>query len=81
MVWYTDGLTEASDRDAKEFGTGRLLDSVRRHSAGSAREICEQLWQDVAAFTQRDSLSDDLTLMVIKMKSASEVVVFPAFSD
>jgi serine phosphatase RsbU (regulator of sigma subunit) len=81
MVWYTDGLTEASDRDAKEFGTVRLLESVRLHSGGSAREICEQLWLDVAAFTQRDSLSDDLTLMVIKMKSASEAAVFPAFSD
>src|SRR5258708_5506607 len=81
MVWYTDGLTEASDRDAKEFGAVRLLESVRLRSGSSARVICEQLWLDVAALTQRDSLSDDLTLMVIKMKSASEAVVFPAFSD
>jgi serine phosphatase RsbU (regulator of sigma subunit) len=81
MVWYTDGLTEASNRDAKEFGTVRLLESVRLHSAGSAREICEQLWLDVAAFTRRDSLSDDLTLMVIKMKNASEQIEFPAFSN
>ena len=81
MVWYTDGLTEASNRNAKEFGTGRLLESVRLHSGDTAREICEQLWQDAAAFTQRDSLDDDLTLMVVKMKSASEPVTFPAFSD
>jgi serine phosphatase RsbU (regulator of sigma subunit) len=81
MVWYTDGLTEASDRAAKEFGTSRLLESVRLHSGGSAREICEQLWRDAAAFTQRDSLDDDLTLMVVKMKSAPEPGAFPAFSD
>ena len=72
MVWYTDGLTDASNREAKEFGTGRLLESVRRHSEGSAREICDQLWREVAAFTQRDSLDDDLTLMVIKMKTGLE---------
>jgi serine phosphatase RsbU (regulator of sigma subunit) len=81
MVWYTDGLTEASDRDAKEFGTERLLDSVRLHSGGSAREICDQLWRDVAAFSQRDSMDDDLTLMVLKMKTLPEPVTFPSFSD
>ena len=81
MVWYTDGLTDASNRDAKEFGTERLLESVRVHSGGSAREICDDLWRDVAAFTQRDSLDDDLTLMVIKMKNVMEPNAFPPFSD
>jgi serine phosphatase RsbU (regulator of sigma subunit) len=81
MVWYTDGLTDASNREAKEFGTKRLLESVRQHSGNGAREICDQLWRDVAAFTQRDSLDDDLTVMVIKMKNASEPMTFPPFSD
>ena len=81
MVWYTDGLTEASNRDATEFGTKRLLESVRVYSSSSAREICDHLWRDVAAFTQRDSLDDDLTLMVIKMKSVLEPNAFSPFSD
>ena len=81
MVWYTDGLTDASNREAKEFGTERLLESVRVHSGGSAREICDDLWRDVAAFTQRDSLDDDLTLMVIKMNNVMEPNAFPPFSD
>ena len=81
MVWYTDGLTEASDRDAKEFGTKRLLESVRSHSEGTAREICDRIWRDVNAFTQRDSLDDDLTLMVVKMRNSPEPKAFPAFSD
>ncbi len=81
MVWYTDGLTDASNRDAKEFGTERLLESVRVHSGGSAREICDDLWRDVAGFTQRNSLDDDLTLMVIKMKNVMEPNAFPPFSD
>ena len=81
MVWYTDGVTEANNRDAEEFGTKRLLESVRLRSGGSAREICDQLWRDVAGFTERDSLDDDLTLMVIKMKRVSESDGFPPFSD
>jgi serine phosphatase RsbU (regulator of sigma subunit) len=81
LVLYTDGLTDAGIQDTKAFGTRRLLESVRQHSEGSAREICDQLCQDVTAFTQRDSLDDDLTVMVVKMKSASEPVSYPAFSD
>lgn len=81
MVWYTDGVTEAADRNATEFGTGRLLESVRTHSGRSAKEICDQIWRGVAAFTQRESLDDDLTLMVIKMKNVLEVSTFPPFSD
>jgi serine phosphatase RsbU (regulator of sigma subunit) len=81
MVWYTDGLTDASNREAKEFGTKRLLESVRVHADGSAREICDHLWREVAAFTQRYSLDDDLTLMVIKMKNVLEPNAFPSFSD
>ena len=81
MVWYTDGLTEASNGDLKEFGTKRLLESVRSHSEGTAREICDQIWRDVTAFTQRDSLEDDLTLMVVKMRNGAEPKAFPPFSD
>jgi serine phosphatase RsbU (regulator of sigma subunit) len=81
MVWYTDGLTEASDQAGQQFGTNRLLESVRQHSDGSAREICDQLCLDVAAYTQPESLYDDLTVVVVKMKSDSEPVTMPAFSD
>jgi serine phosphatase RsbU (regulator of sigma subunit) len=81
MVWYTDGLTEASNQQAEEFGTKRLLESVRRNSGESARGICDQLWRDVAAFTQRESLDDDLTLIVVKMKTAWEPNIPPPFSD
>ena len=81
MVWYTDGLTDASNPDAMEFGTSRLLESVRVHSGGSAREICDHLWREVAAFTQRDSLDDDLTLMVVKMNNILAPNAFSPSSD
>ncbi|HEY1469942.1 MAG TPA: SpoIIE family protein phosphatase [Candidatus Acidoferrum sp.] len=68
LVWYTDGVTEASDKEGREFGTNRILEVVREHSAGTAREICDQLYRAVADFAQRDSLDDDLTVMVLKLK-------------
>jgi len=81
MVWYTDGVTEASNQKAEEFGTERLLESVRVHSGENAREICDQLWRDVAAFTEKASLDDDLTLLVVKMKTVLEPNEFPPFGD
>ncbi|HXH66826.1 MAG TPA: PP2C family protein-serine/threonine phosphatase [Candidatus Limnocylindrales bacterium] len=81
MVWYTDGVTEASNQKAEEFGTDRLLESVRAHRGENARGICEQLWRDVAAFTGKESLDDDLTLIVVKMKAVLEPNEFPPFGD
>jgi sigma-B regulation protein RsbU (phosphoserine phosphatase) len=68
LVWYTDGVTEASDKEGREFGTNRVLDVVRVHSNGTAREICDQLYRAVSDFAQRESLDDDFTLMVLKLK-------------
>jgi sigma-B regulation protein RsbU (phosphoserine phosphatase) len=68
LVWYTDGVTEASDKEEQEFGARRIVEVVQEHSAGTAREICDQLYRAVVAFTQRDSLDDDLTVMVLKLK-------------
>jgi serine phosphatase RsbU (regulator of sigma subunit) len=81
LVWYTDGLTEASNAEAEEFGTGRMLKVVRENSTGTAREICDQLYRAVAEFTRRDSLDDDLTVMVIKVKNDTESGELRGFSD
>jgi len=79
LVWYTDGVTEASDREDNEFGSERILEVVRKHSKRTAREICDRLYQAVAGFTQRNSLDDDLTIMVVKMEDDPDSS--PAFSD
>jgi sigma-B regulation protein RsbU (phosphoserine phosphatase) len=82
LVWYTDGVTDASDKDRREFfGTGRLLEVVREHSAGTAREICNQLYSAVAGFAQRDSLDDDLTVMVLKLKDDPDCSNSPPFFE
>jgi serine phosphatase RsbU (regulator of sigma subunit) len=81
MVWYTDGLSDATDPGGEYFGTRNILEVVQQHFAGSAREICDHLSRAVADFTQRDSLDDDLTVMVIKLKDDPNSLPFPPFSD
>jgi serine phosphatase RsbU (regulator of sigma subunit) len=82
LVWYTDGVTEARDKEGREyFGTNRILDVVREHSGGTARQICDQLYRAVADFAQRDSLDDDLTVMVLKLKENPDCHSSPPFFD
>lgn len=81
LVWYTDGVSEASNAEGREFGTGRILKVVRENSSRTAREICDELYRAVAEFTKRDSLDDDLTVMVVKLKEDPESLNFPTFSD
>jgi sigma-B regulation protein RsbU (phosphoserine phosphatase) len=81
LVWYTDGVTEATDKEGQEFGAKRILEVVRQHSAGNAREICDQLYRAVANFTQRDSLDDDFTVMVVRLKDNPDCNYSPPLFD
>jgi serine phosphatase RsbU (regulator of sigma subunit) len=81
LVWYTDGVTEASDKEGREFGTNRLLEVVRENSLGTAREICNQIYSAVADFAQSDSLYDDVTVMVLKLKDNPDCHYSPPFFD
>jgi len=48
---------------------------------GTVRIKCDELYRSVAEFTRRDSLDDDLTVVVVKLKEDPESIYFPAFSD
>jgi sigma-B regulation protein RsbU (phosphoserine phosphatase) len=64
LVLFTDGLTEARNRDDEEFGEPRLLEALIEHRACSAPALQARLVDSVAAFTA-GRLQDDATLMVL----------------
>ena len=64
LVLFTDGLTEARNRDDEEFGEARLIDLAVRHRACSAPALQARLAEAVAAFTG-GRLQDDATLIVL----------------
>jgi sigma-B regulation protein RsbU (phosphoserine phosphatase) len=64
---FTDGLIEAASPDDEPFGEERLMEVVRNHRHQRARNIAEALYQAVAAFSGGKKLSDDITLVVIKV--------------
>jgi phosphoserine phosphatase RsbU/P len=72
MVIFTDGLSEALDMNAGQFGTERLVTEVASLSHLPATQICDQLWKRVQEFAGDQPQSDDFTVMVIKHRGVIE---------
>jgi serine phosphatase RsbU (regulator of sigma subunit) len=65
VVIYSDGVTEAQNRNREFFGKKRLRDIVTAHAAGSCTAIHDAIQEGVAAFTEGAPQSDDITVVVL----------------
>jgi serine phosphatase RsbU (regulator of sigma subunit) len=64
LALYSDGLSEAMDRNGELYGLPRLCAQLRRvWGIGSPRAACEAVFKDVAAFDTRNL--DDRTLFIL----------------
>jgi serine phosphatase RsbU (regulator of sigma subunit) len=68
LVLYTDGITEARNPDDEMFGEERLEEVLLENRSGSAREIEEMVYTRIKDFTAGAAQSDDLTMVVVKVK-------------
>jgi sigma-B regulation protein RsbU (phosphoserine phosphatase) len=66
LVLYTDGVTEAMAADGSFFGENRLKQVVAAHATASAEDMCTAILAAVEAFSGEVSLSDDLTLLIVR---------------
>lgn len=67
LVFYTDGVTEAENRLAEEFGAERLSQAVLRGSSLSAEDLMTSIYNASADFCG-DVFGDDVTILVVKCK-------------
>ncbi|OLB89002.1 MAG: hypothetical protein DMG84_08925 [Acidobacteria bacterium] len=63
---YTDGITEASDKDGKEFGEARLLELLRQSRSLDAASIVQKVEQAVEQFRSGEQ-EDDLTMVIARI--------------
>jgi sigma-B regulation protein RsbU (phosphoserine phosphatase) len=66
LVLYTDGITEATNGEDKEFSGSRLADALRILHNHGAVEITDGILDNVRRFSGRDHHRDDLTLVTVK---------------
>src|SRR5215216_361770 len=68
LFLYTDGLTEALNVDGEEFGTTRMIDTLKSIASLSADQIRDIVARRVKEWCAGMSLYDDLTFVVMKVK-------------
>jgi sigma-B regulation protein RsbU (phosphoserine phosphatase) len=64
LMLYTDGICEAQDGQATEFGEARLLAVAQTNLGRSAQEIQTALMNAIAGFVGNVPQFDDITLLV-----------------
>jgi sigma-B regulation protein RsbU (phosphoserine phosphatase) len=68
LLFYSDGITEASNREGKFFGTGRLKALLESNIHLTSAEIADRMLEEVQEFVQGGPITDDRTLVVMKVK-------------
>ena len=66
LVCYTDGVTEALNRQGEEFGESRLQSVLINNRLKSAYDLRNSVLREIRNFTHSKKLSDDITLLIIK---------------
>ncbi len=67
LVFYTDCLYEATSKDGEPYGLERIEASLKRVISRPVLEIKETILKDFHAFCQGKALTDDLTLVILKV--------------
>lgn len=66
LLLFTDGISEAFNKDFEAFGEDRLTQGLLRHRRLPPRQLIREILRDVQAFTGSARQSDDMTLMLIR---------------
>ena len=68
IVLFTDGISEAMNKEFQEFSDERLEKHCIKLADLSAKEILDGIKNEVTDFTKGTSQSDDITMVVLKVK-------------
>lgn len=71
LVLFTDGVTEVTDPHGLEYGTERLLQTLRQNAGGSAQEMIDAVTKSTRFFSRADGYEDDFTLVIVKREASA----------
>ena len=83
---YTDGVTEATNKDNQLYGEDRLISFMNRNSTVEATALLPALKGDIDSFVGEAPQFDDITMLMFDYKSKGEdehmlTKTFPAKTD
>ena len=68
LMLYTDGITEAKNKNNEEFGYERIKQFLEKHAFYSAEYIKEEILKSLFDFCETSNLEDDITALIVKVK-------------
>ncbi len=68
LVFHSDGIAETTNSEGQFFGNTRIRKLIEQHHERTAAEIADLVLREVDWFTHSAPLSDDRTLVVLKVK-------------
>ena len=68
LVMFTDGISEAMNKKSEEFSDEALEKLSLEMASASAETILKEIQSEVQKFTDGANQSDDITLVIIKVK-------------
>ena len=71
LVFYTDGVTESSNKENKQFGIERVKSIISANCEKSPNEILNILTWELAQFTDGKPLEDDISVILLKRVKSS----------
>ena len=66
LVIFSDGITEAMNKDEEEFEESRLLELIKNNKNKKSEELIEIIFKEVNSFAKGQPQSDDMTMVVLR---------------
>ncbi len=66
LLLYTDGVTEAENKNGEQFGVDRLVEIARRSAPEGSRAVIRKLLSAIRKHTGKAGLQDDVTIVAIR---------------
>jgi sigma-B regulation protein RsbU (phosphoserine phosphatase) len=73
LVAYTDGITEAENRQGELWGQQGLENLLRSCSRGTPEQIIEHILDEVSSFADGQKQRDDITLVVMTVQEGCDL--------
>jgi phosphoserine phosphatase RsbU/P len=70
MILFTDGVVEALNSEAEEFGQERLIALLRTNARATTPDILSSLQEAILSFSAHAPQHDDITMMVLGFRES-----------
>ena len=73
LVFYTDGITEAKNKEMEDFGEDRFNNILVNNTSKSVSQIANEVIKEVTLFSSDHHQYDDITLIILKWHKKNNI--------